>query len=181
MRDVWVRQVAECYAAAAQQGDKGALERLGLWRAALAKDQPAGTLTGYLVYREMTAEYGQKLLVGDLKDKDIQKLQEGWTKLLEKFIADYPSADDAPDALMQLGMVSEFMGKEAKIVGLAPSEKSPSRPSLATVSASAVLPWRDRIIASVAKACARAGGATQRSSAEARASRSAASSSPISR
>ena len=114
MRDVWVRQVAECYAAAAQQGDKGALERLGLWRAALAKDQPAGTLTGYLVYREMTAEYGQKLLVGDLKDKDIQKLQEGWTKLLEKFIADYPSADDAPDALMQLGMVSEFMGKEAE-------------------------------------------------------------------
>jgi thiol-disulfide isomerase/thioredoxin len=56
----------------------------------------------------MSAEYTRKLQV----EKDMSKVQEAWRERLKTFVGDYPSADDAPDALLQLGMVSEFMGKE---------------------------------------------------------------------
>ena len=35
-RDVWIRQVADSYAAAAQQGDAAGIKRLGQWREALS-------------------------------------------------------------------------------------------------------------------------------------------------
>jgi thiol-disulfide isomerase/thioredoxin len=40
------------------------------------------------------------------------KIQEEWLEKLAKFVTSYPKADDTPDALLQLGMVSEFVGKE---------------------------------------------------------------------
>ena len=113
-REVWVRQIAECYAASSQQGDKAALERLGVWRAAIAKDQPGSALLAFLAFREMSGEYANKLTtVGTTgKADEMSKLQDGWKEKLSKFVSDFPTADDTPDALMQLGMVNEFIGKE---------------------------------------------------------------------
>ena len=112
-REVWVRQAIESYAAAAQQMDKSALERLGQWRAAVAKDQPASNLLAYIQFREMSGEYAFKLSQPGLKPADIQKLQDTWRETLAKFVGDFPKAEDAPDALMQLGMLNEFIDKTA--------------------------------------------------------------------
>jgi hypothetical protein len=106
----WIRQLADCLSAAAQNSpatDTSAYRRLVELRDRVAK---AGStkLAGYVTYREMSAEYTRKLQV----EKDMSKVQEAWRERLKTFVGDYPSADDAPDALLQLGMVSEFMGKE---------------------------------------------------------------------
>ena len=115
-RDVWVRQVAECYAAASQQGDKAALERLGAWRVTLAKDQPGSPLLAFIAYREMTGDYAMRLAaVGSTgKADEMSKMQDAWKEKLSKFVSDFPTAEDTPDALMQLGMVNEFIGKETE-------------------------------------------------------------------
>lgn len=113
MREIWVRQAVESYAAAAQNLDKSALDRLGQWKAAVAKDQPGSPLLAYIQFREMSGEYGFKLSEPGLKPADIQKLQDSWRDTLAKFVADFPKAEDAPDALMQLGMLNEFIDKTA--------------------------------------------------------------------
>ena len=43
---------------------------------------------------------------------DVNKLQDQLLQRLAKFVETYPQAEDAPEALMQLGMVSEFVNKE---------------------------------------------------------------------
>ncbi|MBO0697032.1 MAG: TlpA family protein disulfide reductase, partial [Zavarzinella sp.] len=108
-QEVWLRQVADCWAAAAQQGDAASLKRLTEWRGALAKDR-ASTLLPYVVFREISADYAQQL-PGRSRDQDkLNKLQDEWKEKLTRFVADYPAADDTPDALMQLGVVNEFFG-----------------------------------------------------------------------
>ena len=115
-RDVWVKQVAECYAAASQQGDKAALERLGAWRVSLAKDQPGSALLAFVSYREMTGDYAMRLAEVGAKGKadEMSKMQDAWKEKLSKFVSDFPTSEDTPDALMQLGMVNEFVGKETE-------------------------------------------------------------------
>lgn len=115
-RDVWLRQVADCYATASQQLDKSALTRLGQWRTAL-KDQKGSAILAYFTFREMSGEYAQKLQgddKGPLKPEELQKLQDSWREKLAKFTDEFPTADDTPDACMQLGMVNEFIGKETE-------------------------------------------------------------------
>ena len=46
------------------------------------------------------------------KPDAIGKLQDDWRDKLKAFVETYPTADDAPDAILQLGMVGEFAGKE---------------------------------------------------------------------
>ena len=48
----------------------------------------------------MSAEYVLKL--ADAKPDEMPKLQDGWRERLAKFASDYPTAEDTPDALMQL-------------------------------------------------------------------------------
>jgi DNA-binding FrmR family transcriptional regulator len=116
-KEVWIRQIAECYASAAQNGDKSALERLGQWQAALVKDQAGSPLTAYVVFRVMACDYAQQLqslqTSAKTKPEEMTKLQDAWKEKLSKFVSDYPQSDDTPDALMQLGMVNEFVGKES--------------------------------------------------------------------
>lgn len=45
----------------------------------------------------------------------LDKIQTEWLAQLAKFVQDYPKAEDTPDALMQLGMMTELIGnKEAE-------------------------------------------------------------------
>jgi hypothetical protein len=112
-RDQWVRQIADCLSAASQnspQTDRTAYERLTALEQKITADSPAGgALAGYVTFREMQADNAAKLAQ---PGPDIAKVQEHWLERLSKFIATYPQAEDAPEALMQLGMVSEFVGKE---------------------------------------------------------------------
>jgi thiol-disulfide isomerase/thioredoxin len=112
-RDPWVRQLADCLSAAAQSSpatDKAAAIRLAKLEEQMVSAMPGSSLTAYVVYREMSAEYAVKLLSSN--PTDLNKAQEAWLEKLAKFVQTYSKSEDAPDALMQLGMVSEFLGKE---------------------------------------------------------------------
>jgi hypothetical protein len=111
-RDPWIRQEADCLSAAAQASqptDKAAYNRLMSLEGQIAKAMPGSALAAYVTFREMTAEYAGKL---STKDANFEKVQEAWLERLAKFVQTYPKAEDTPDALLQLGMVSEFMNKE---------------------------------------------------------------------
>lgn len=112
-RDVWLRQVGDCLAAAAQQGDKGALDRLGQWRKALEKD-PASKALPYFLFREISAEYARRLPDEGKDIEKLNKLQEWWKDKLTKFISDFPTAEDTPDAILQLGQVHEYFGSKSE-------------------------------------------------------------------
>ncbi|HJZ89285.1 MAG TPA: thioredoxin-like domain-containing protein [Gemmataceae bacterium] len=131
-RDVWVRQVADCYATAAQLGDKSAMDRLGEWRKALAKDPAGVNLLAYVIFREMSSDYTQKLGTVGRDTEKLTKIQEGWKEKLSKFVADYPTAEDVPDALMQIGLVNEFLGPkfdaEAKAAYARLAKNHPTHP-----------------------------------------------------
>jgi peroxiredoxin len=112
--DQWVRQVADCYSAASQNSgpaDDAAYRKLTDLRDRVAKAQPGSPLAGYVAYREIQAEYAMKLARPG-KPEDLGKVQESLRDRLRKYVEDYASAEDVPDALLQLGMVSEFMNKE---------------------------------------------------------------------
>ncbi|HEY7311810.1 MAG TPA: thioredoxin-like domain-containing protein [Gemmataceae bacterium] len=116
-RDPWIRQVADSLSTAAQSSearDTAAMDRLTSLEKQLGSTLPAGhTLTAYVTYREMQAEYSRSLPPNG-KDKDFNKVQEAWLARLAKFIQTFPKGEDTPDALLQAGMVSEFLSKEVE-------------------------------------------------------------------
>jgi hypothetical protein len=112
-RDVWMRQVADCYASAAQAGDKSAVARLAQYVEHYSKEQNSAILP-YVQFRHMTADYALSLATVDRNQEKLNKLQEGWKEKLTKFINDYPKTDDTPDAIMQLGMVNEYFGAKTE-------------------------------------------------------------------
>src|SRR5262249_46588831 len=59
---------------------------------------------------EMWTEYTLTLTTS--KPAELKKVQEAWLERLTKFVSTYPKAEDTPEALLQLGMVSEFLDKE---------------------------------------------------------------------
>jgi peroxiredoxin len=111
-REQWIRQLADCLASAAQyssEPDKTAFPRLQRLEEQIVKAVPGSSLAAYITFREMSAENAIKM---SKPGPDIAKVQERWLEKLTSFVSAYPKADDAPEALMQLGMVSEFAGKE---------------------------------------------------------------------
>jgi hypothetical protein len=113
-REQWLRQLADALGAAAQNSsanDKSSLEHLGRLRAQIAQETPGTTLAAYVAFREMWAEYAPRLAEGG---SQFGKVQEQWLGKLKKFVQNYPSAEDTPDALYQLAMGSEFKGKDAE-------------------------------------------------------------------
>jgi hypothetical protein len=110
-RDQWIRQVADCLAAAAQSssdGDKTAYNRLMALEEQIVKPMPGSNLAAYITFREMSAENAILLKTGT----DNAKVQDKWLERLAKFVEAYPKADDTAEALMQLGMFSELANKE---------------------------------------------------------------------
>ena len=116
-RDPWIRQVADSLSTAAQASDprdSAAMERLASLEKQLGTALPAGhTLTAYVTYREMQADYSRNLPPNG-KEKDFKKVQQAWLERLAKFIQAFPNGEDTPDALLQAGMVSEFLDKEVE-------------------------------------------------------------------
>lgn len=112
-REPWVRQVADSLSAAAQasaKDDTSALERLRSLEANLVKLMPAHNLTAYVTFREMQADYSLRLQ--NRGERSIEKVQTEWLERLAKFVQSFPKADDTPDAMLQAGMVAEFLNKE---------------------------------------------------------------------
>jgi hypothetical protein len=112
-RDQWLRQQADCYNAAtlsSPEGDRTGYDRLLELEKQVAKDQPGSQVAAYITFREMQADFALR----PSKGTDSARTQEQLLQRLAKFVEDYPQGEDTPDALLQLGMVSELMGKETE-------------------------------------------------------------------
>jgi hypothetical protein len=115
-RDPWIRQVADSLSTAAQSDPSNtvSMTRLVSLEQQLASALPAGhSLTAYVTYREMQADYSRNLPPHG-KETNFSKIQEAWLGRLAKFVAAFPKGEDTPDALLQAGMVSEFLNKEVE-------------------------------------------------------------------
>ena len=111
-REPWIRQMADSLSTAAQNsaaGDGAAMTRLTRLEEAMAKGAPGSNLAAYVTYREMQADYAVRIT-----KEEYAAAQKEWVDRLTKFVEAYPKADDAADALLQLGMVNEFLNKEVE-------------------------------------------------------------------
>jgi thiol-disulfide isomerase/thioredoxin len=111
-RDQWMRQMIDSIASAVQIGAFPA----GLDRLKTLEDEtraaPKSAMVPYIAYRRVLADYTtqQKAATTNAKQQDIQKW---WRGQLEKFTKDFPTAEDAPEALLQLAIANEFSGEMA--------------------------------------------------------------------
>jgi len=113
-REQWTHQLADCLSAAAQssaENDRACYDRLVRLEEQTVRAQPGSPLAAFVTFREMSADYQVKMR-SNKGGASFTKVQEDWLTRLAKFSQDYPRAEDMPDALLQLGMVSEFVGKE---------------------------------------------------------------------
>jgi thiol-disulfide isomerase/thioredoxin len=109
-KETWVRQILDnlCTGHQANEGDDTLLLRLRQYKNMLNQNSPGSNMAGYAYYRELWARYAFELY----HPKDAAKTQREWTDELAKFVAAYPKAEDAADALGQLAMNAEFGPKE---------------------------------------------------------------------
>ena len=112
-REQWYRQVADSLSSAAQaegkmEGQGG--RRLSSLEEQIAKAAPGSNLAAYVVFRRLQAGYSSAL--ASAKGEGFDKVQKAWMEQLTAFVKAYPKGEDAPDAMLQLGMVCEFLGKE---------------------------------------------------------------------
>jgi hypothetical protein len=109
-KESWMRQILDnlCNAHQANEGSDALLNRLTQYKTSLVKSAPSSNIAAYAHYREMWAKYAFELY----HPKDAAKTQRDWMDELAKFVAAYPKAEDAPDALRQLAMNCEFGPKE---------------------------------------------------------------------
>lgn len=117
-RETWLKQVADSLSAAAQsgKGHKPAADQLKAATKQLAAEVPGSGLAAYFAYREMQSEYSIQLT--DAKPEAAAVINEKWRTSLTSFVKDYPTAEDTPEALMQIGMSHEFGGRDKEAVAV---------------------------------------------------------------
>jgi TolA-binding protein len=108
-RDQWYRQMADALGMAIQSGNyaKGA-ERLEQLQKKLTEAKADEDLIAHAAFQLMWSQYN--LGQHDAKANQAQ-LQEKWMADLYAFVGKYPKSTDTAEALFQLGMFQEFMGK----------------------------------------------------------------------
>jgi hypothetical protein len=111
-REQFIRQVADSLSTAAQgvpKGDPTAFKRLASLEKQLVKQMKGAHLTAYVVFRHMQADYSVKITGGPFNE-----VQQAWLEKLAAFVSAYPQAEDTPDAMLQAGLVSEFLSKDVE-------------------------------------------------------------------
>ena len=114
-RQQWIQQFTDSLSTATQSG----LYPEGLPRLISLQDAVKGneTLLGYVFYRRLMAEYAVRLKDDDKAKTpaDGAKLREStqkwWFEQLEAFARKWPQSEDAPDAVVQLAISYELMGR----------------------------------------------------------------------
>jgi peroxiredoxin len=114
-KNQWTRQMIDSIASAVQIGAyTEGLARLKSIEAEFRRATPKSEIVPYVVWRRLLSDYtAQHQGANSAKQQEIQK---AWRDELEKFTKEFPQAEDTPEALMQLGIAYEFVGKipEAK-------------------------------------------------------------------
>ncbi len=110
-RALWQRQQADSLSTAAQAGDLKGMERLAALAGLLAKDKPGSEAAGYAAFRELSTDYALKVAAAKTPEQMLE-VQSKFVDRLAAFVSAYPQAEDAADALLQLGTISDIQNKE---------------------------------------------------------------------
>ncbi len=104
----WVRQYADGLAAAVQTGQYAdGLGRLKRLQEQVRDDE---AMQGYVWYRRLLAEYAVRLAQSK-EEEERAATQEWWLAQLERYADRWPKSDDAADAIIQLAISLEIMGR----------------------------------------------------------------------
>lgn len=108
-RDSYTRQFADSVSAAVQSGSyPEGVERMKKLAEGLASEPSNAKLAAYVMWRYLTADYARSLMQANA---DYAKVQEKWMVDVRKFVDDFPRAEDAAEAMLQLAVSYEFAGK----------------------------------------------------------------------
>jgi thiol-disulfide isomerase/thioredoxin len=109
-RDQWMRQMIDSIASAVQIGAyPEGLPRLKSLESDLRDATASSPMIPYIAYRRLLADYTtQQKTANNAKQQEVQKW---WRGELEKFTKQFPAAEDAPEALLQLAIANEFSGQ----------------------------------------------------------------------
>ena len=111
-KSFWTRQLAETIAASVQEGMLfGGTEKLEAIVAGSADDEP---LQAFAAFRLASARYAAAM---QAPGADVGKVQTDWLEELAAFVKDHPTAPDAAEALLQMGIADEFGGNEKNALG----------------------------------------------------------------
>ncbi len=107
----WVKQLAETLSAAVQEKalDDG-IARLEKLAAGLSAEPP---LEAYVLFRLASARYAWNM---QQKGADVDKVQAAWLEELRQFVEKHPTAPDAAEALLQMGIAEEFSDREKEAI-----------------------------------------------------------------
>jgi thiol-disulfide isomerase/thioredoxin len=109
-REQWKRQQVDGIAAATQTGTfPNGLQQLQAIEEEVRESNNA-VLVPYIVFRRILAEYNTKLQNAEAA-KDREEIQAWWLEQLESFVKTHTTAEDSPDAALQLAIGLEFSGK----------------------------------------------------------------------
>ncbi|RLS78822.1 MAG: hypothetical protein DWI00_03180 [Planctomycetota bacterium] len=113
-RQQWIQQFTDSLSTATQSG----LYSEGLPRLIALQDAAKSNqaLLGYIYYRRLMAEYAVRLKNDEkVPQADAAKAREltqkWWFEQLEAFASKWPKSEDAPDAVVQLAISYELMGR----------------------------------------------------------------------
>ncbi|HSQ56483.1 MAG TPA: redoxin family protein [Gemmata sp.] len=105
-QETWARLLADSLAAAAEveKPDGKHITRLKELKDALAKG-PNQNLAAYVAFRYLVTENSLKLL----GSSQVEQIQDEWRGNLEAFAKRFPDSEEAPEALLRLGLACEYM------------------------------------------------------------------------
>jgi hypothetical protein len=109
LRDQWYRQLADMLSVAIQSSnDPKGIEKLDELQKRLVDAKVDEGLIAHVEFQRMWAKY-----VIDQADPNANapQVQDQWLKDLAAFVTKYPKSSDTAEALLQLGMYEEFVGK----------------------------------------------------------------------
>ena len=114
-RDQWTRQMIDVIGVAIQTGNfpKGD-ELLGQLQKSLEEAKANDELVAHAAFQRMWALYAVSQRDPAADAEKLQQIQEKWLTDLQAFVTAHPKSADAAEALFQLGMYQEYMGKPAE-------------------------------------------------------------------
>lgn len=109
LRDQWTRQLADGLAAGSQTGVyPDGLKRLKTLETSVQASPAEIDTLPYVIYRRQLAEYN--VTIRDASNEKRAEIQKQWLETLESFVEKFPKASDAPEAILQIAIATEFQG-----------------------------------------------------------------------
>jgi thiol-disulfide isomerase/thioredoxin len=109
-RDMWLKQIVDSLGTAAQAspaGDNRAMTALTQLADRFARERPGADVAAYAAFRQLNSDYNSQ--VANVKKADeMLALQTKHVDRLAKFVQTYPRAEEAAEALWELGRISEY-------------------------------------------------------------------------